>query len=115
MEHVAYVPDKCHAFDWDHETKKYAWKFTQTVGDRTNDIADAKILDAIKGQGKEFKKTLNPIGPQTAWPAQIVNLNADGTADLDIESHNRGCTLHYKNVREDPTGKTPHTFHRLAE
>lgn len=62
-------------------------------------------------------------GPRSYWPATVVHVNADGSADLEIK-HPIGCvTLLYPDrglhpnapgVKHD-AGKAAHTFHLAGE
>lgn len=61
-----------------------------------------------------------PGRPVEYWPATVIAVNADGSADLEVEHPNGYVTLHYPGraahpdapgIKYDPVNKGPHTFH----
>ena len=78
---------------------------------------DAGVLETHDGH------EIEPDVPRSYWPAVVARVNADGTADLDIEHPQGGITLHCPDrdhhpgapgVPHDPK-KAPHTFHLAGE
>lgn len=140
---VWYVPDSCH------------WAATNAKGDpqfnfiyvkdqpgrhRQGDAVDVAKAGRLQRSGDKIKtkggQEVKAVSPRYFWPAWVVAVNADGTADLDVahsyswtdpnavDRQNCFVTLHCPDrkahptvpgIRLDPTGKTPHSFHVPGE
>lgn len=107
---VKYIPDEAHGLDimpdgttaWDYGTVNPK---TKQVEKLTPDLL-GNLLNIIR-RDPERKSLLVPMGPAHAWPALILKLNDDGTADLGITSPLPGVALGYFKVPYDASGKTP--------
>jgi len=131
LDQVYYLPDKAHAFD-KGLSGNYPWVFGRKrivhVPRAHGHFESREEMDELKGRDleqfiemlrrspnkQEMLKDIVLLRPCEAWPAVVTCVNPDGTVDLDVQSNNSGCTLHYRNVVVDHSRTRDHSCH-LAE
>ena len=128
---VEYLPHVAHAFNC-NQNNEYPWvlglkqnphfavnpitgeqEMIEDIVELDEGHLQRSILPSIYNSPnpREEIKKLVPLRPKKPWKATVVNVNKDGTLDLDIDS-NMGSgmvTLQYKRVPIDGTGRIPHT------
>lgn len=127
-DRVDYVPHPCHALQKDSLTGDHPWvlgvRHTRNrlvqgraeVYEEIEELQDKRVeeyLGYLKRHPSpdEERKNLVLVRPNACWPAVVRAVNGDGTANLDVRSHQGGVTLHYDRVPLDPAGTAAHTFH----
>lgn len=130
-DRVRYVPHTLHAREHDID-QNYPWVFgfkhrRQVIVDQASqrwgwedyvEVLDDKRMKEIAAylsrhsNRAEEEKNLYLLRPSRTWPAKVVAVNDDGTADIDIEarwcdrlSRGSGVTLHYRGVPVADTKK----------
>jgi hypothetical protein len=110
---VAYVPDTIHAFV-PFTDENGVTKFTWAIGKKSSPngpVVEMSFDDLVRLKRNKSSKLGSVVymQPNNVWNAVVTEVHEDGSVNLDIKSGD-AVTLHCPNVKEDPTGKTPHTF-----
>ena len=118
---VNYVPDVCHARIPDKKTGRYPFKFgVKKSALRGKESAIEEIPEGEVGRMLSNPRSVEKmaiLSAQVTWSARVNAVNDDGTYNIDVKQNcsdfDEPCmvTLHCDNVREDASGKTPHTIH----
>ncbi len=68
-----------------------------TVAELSGQVLD-KFMESIR-RNPEQRKNMILVRPAMVWDAKVVNVNKDGSVDLDIHSGINPCvTLHYSSI-----------------
>ncbi len=117
---VSYVPDLCHAFEQD-ATGVFTWKMGIKRESRKGRTTEFTVDPLTDEEVKVFKNRkgdlsrLSFISPNLIWTGTVTGINDDGSVNLDLPGSNAAVTLHYSNVKVDPSGTVPHTCHALIQ
>ena len=116
---VKYIPHAAHALEFD-ANGECPWVISYTDFNGKVEILEGnrikEVLSAIKRYPDPAaeRKKLGFVRPRIAWPANIRNVNEDGTVDIDVKSlSNEGVTLHYDHIPFNDE-HAPHTCYMIG-
>jgi hypothetical protein len=112
---VNYVPDTIHAFIPFTENGKTLFTWAVGLKAPNGEVKELGFEDLVRlkrNRSASLSKSVF-LHPNKLWNAVVTEVHEDGSVELDVISG--GVTHHCSNVKQDASGKIPHTFHPKGE